>query len=338
MRVVVLGAGSLGSLYAAWSADAGHDVCIVARTAHAVAVDRNGLRVREPDGQEQVVRIDAVDDVAEAPDADVVLLASKANDSEALLAGYQGSPTAAWSVQNGVRQADPLNRRFGPAAIGCSSMVGATLIEPGIVAHTFSGATYLGALTASSATAVPSIRDSLAGAAGVVERNDIVSVLWSKAVLAAGAMGMSVVLRLPYHHVFIEPPAREVFYDIIRDAATVALAEGVELVDLPGPLQAASLVGLERSDAVDRLREVGDRMVAAGQTAVRVSMLQSLESSRRLEVKAVFGDLIEIADRHQLDVPVLRAVTGVVTTLDDIVGRAAYRVAADLANSERASR
>ncbi len=50
-------------------------------------------------------------------------------------------------------------------------------------------------------------------------------------------------------------------------------------------------------------------------------MLQSLDSGRRLEVQAVFGDLIEFADEHGLDVPVLRAVTNVVSTLDSVASR-----------------
>ncbi len=326
MRVVVLGAGALGSLYASWCADAGHDVCLVCRPAHADAVNSAGLVVRDPDGGERTVALTAVTDAAATPAADVVLVASKAQDTGELLDAYPGAPVGAWSVQNGARQAEPLVRRFGDAAIGCSSMVGATLVRPGALHHTFSGATYIGALDTSSPESVAAVAGVLASPrVEVVVRDDIESVLWSKAVLATGAMGMSVLLRLPYHHVFVEPAAREVFYDIVRDASRVSEAVGVQLVDLPGPLQAGSLMAMPRAEALLRLEEVGRKMVAAGQTSVRVSMLQSLESNRRLEVRAVFGDLVEIADAHGLDVPLLRAVTRVAETLDAVIGRATER-------------
>jgi 2-dehydropantoate 2-reductase len=321
MRIVVLGAGSLGSLYAAWSTDAGHEVCIVTRAAHADMVNEHGLRIIGLDGIERAVPIVAVSDVDEAPDADVVLLASKANDTAELLDGYRGAPIAAWSIQNGARQAEPLVERFGEAAVGCSSMIGATLVEPGVIAHTFTGSTYLGALDTSNAASVGAAAASVSDAAAVKVRGDISSVLWSKAVLATAAMGVSILLRLPYHHVFVEPEAREVFYAIVADAARVAAAEGIELVDLPGPLQAGSLIALTRPDALARLSDVGEGMVAAGQTSVRVSMLQSLESGRRLEAQAVFGDLIDLADQHGLEIPVLRSVAAIANTLDQVAGR-----------------
>jgi 2-dehydropantoate 2-reductase len=329
VRVVVLGAGSLGSLYAAWSADAGHDVTIVGRPAHVEAVNRAGLAVRARSGATRIVAVCGVVHAEQAPDADVVLLASKGPDSASLLEAYPGSPSAAWSIQNGARQSESIAERFGSAAIGCSSMVGATLTSPGVVAHTFEGATYIGSLPNSAPQSVVAVASSLSDDAGIVVRDDIDAVLWSKAVLATGAMGMSILLRLPYHHVFVEPHARECFYDIVADASQVAAAAGVALVDLPGPLQAGSLMAAPRAEALERLAELGAHMVEAGQTSVRVSMLQSLESGRRLEVQAVFGDLIERADEHGLEVPVLRAVHNVAVTLDEVAARCISAAAND---------
>lgn len=318
MNVAVLGAGALGSLYGALIAEAGHDVVLVGRPPHVDAIRKGGLTVRDRTGRARVVMVGAATTVDAAADADVVLVASKAQDTAGLLDAYHGEPRAAWTVQNGARQADPLVERFGAAAIGCTSMVGATMEAPGVVANTFAGATYIGLLPTSDRTAAATVRSTLGDAVDVVERADIVDVLWSKAVLAAGAMGVSVLLRLPYHHVFVEPGARNVFYDVVREAATVAEAAGAALVDLPGPLRAGSLMSVTRHEAIDHLAQVGRDMVAAGQTSVKVSMLQSLETGRRMEVDAVFGDLVALADRHRLAVPLLRALAGIVRTLDDL--------------------
>ena len=265
----------------------------------------------------------------ETIDADVVLLASKGPDTSSLLGAYRGAPSGAWSIQNGARQSEQVVARFGSAAVGCSSMVGATLTSPGVVAHTFDGATYVGSLPGSAPQSVTTVASSLSDDAQIVVRDDIDAVLWSKAVLATGAMGMSVLLRLPYHHVFVEPHARACFYDIVADASQVAAAVGVTLIDLPGPLQAGSLMAAPRAEALERLAELGTQMVDAGQTSVRVSMLQSLETGRRLEVEAVFGDLIALADEHGLEVPVLRTVHHVVVTLDQVARRSIVAPPAD---------
>ena len=66
---------------------------------------------------------------------------------------------------------------------------------------------------------------------------------------------------------------------------------------------------------------IGAAMVGRGQTSIRVSMLQSVESGRRLEVDAVFGDLVDVADRHGVAVPLLRAVADIARTLDDVAAR-----------------
>jgi len=322
-HVTVLGAGALGSVYAAWAAEAGNDVTIVARQAHADAVNRNGLVVVGRDGTRRTVKMRATSDPAAVEACDYLCLASKAPDTDELLDGFLARPrriTAAFSIQNGARQAEPLARRFGDVGLACVSMVGGTLLEPGVVSHTFDGATYLGPATGSNRAAATRAAESLAndfGGPDFVVRDDIMSVIWSKAVLAAAAMGMSALTRMYYHRIFELPGNREAFLSLAHEAASIARAEGIELVDLPGPLQAGYLVGLPRNDALIVLRNLAERLVSTGQTKVRVSILQSIDRRRPTEVGAVFSDLLHIADRHGLDLPRLRFVTNVVESLDD---------------------
>ncbi|WP_420638848.1 ketopantoate reductase family protein [Candidatus Poriferisocius sp.] len=306
--VVVLGAGALGSVYGAWFAEAGAEVTLVARPAHAEAVNRGGLRI--DDRPPMAVR--AVVDPRQAGDGDIVLVAAKAFDVDGLLADYQGSPDAAFSVQNGVRQAEPLVARFGSAAVGCVSLVGGTLGSPGHAHHSFDGPTLLGDLATTAPGTAESIARILPGHP-VEVHDDIAPALWSKAVLAAAAMGVVGLTRLVYHRVFLIPEARDVFYDLAREGAAIASAEGVALIDGHGPFQIRSLVAEDRASAHRRLRAVGERMEAAGETDVRVSILQSIDRNRPFELQAVFGDLVAIADGHGLAVPVLRTVTRLLT-------------------------
>ena len=109
------------------------------------------------------------------------------------------------------------------------------------------------------------------------------------------------------------PETREVFYDLACEGAAIAAAEGVELIDGHGPFQVRGLTQESRSNAHMRLQAVGERMEAAGETEVRVSILQSIDRGRPFEVQAVFADLVEIADSHGLAVPALRTVTRLLT-------------------------
>ncbi len=302
--VVVLGGGALGSVYGAWFAEAGAEVTLVARPAHAQAVNRDGLCI---DGQPPV-QVRAVSSPGEAGDCDILLLAGKAFDNPELLSGYPGTARAAFSVQNGVRQAEPLVARFGSAAVGCVSLVGATLGEAGRASHSFDGPTLLGDLSSTAPGTAAAIAQALPGRKLEVH-NDIAPALWSKGVLAAAAMGVVGLTRLVYHRIFLLPETRAVFLDLVCEGASIAAAEGVELIDGSGPFQVRALTRESRQDAHRRLEAVGEGMEAAGQTEVRVSILQSIDRGRPFEGQAVFGDLVEIAEHHGLDVPALQTVT-----------------------------
>lgn len=302
--VVVLGAGALGSVYGAWFAEAGAEVTLVARPAHAEAVNRGGLRIDD----RLPVEVRAVSDPGEAGNCDILLLACKAFDNAELLGGFRASTQAAFSVQNGVRQADPLVSRFGSAAVGCVSLVGGTLGDPGHASHSFDGPTLLGDLPATAPGTAATITQALPGLRLEVH-DDIAPALWSKGVLAAAAMGVVGLTRLVYHRIFLLPETRDVFYDLACEGASIAAAEGVELIDGHGPFQIRALTQESRAEGHHRLRAVGEGMEAAGETEVRVSILQSIDRGRPFEVQAVFGDLVETADSHGLEVPTLRAVT-----------------------------
>ena len=302
--VVVLGAGALGSVYGAWFTQAGAEVTLVARPTHAEAVNRGGLRIDD----QPPVAVRAISDPAEAGDCDIVLLASKAFDNAELLGNYRGTAQAAFSVQNGVRQAEPMVDRFGSAAVGCVSLVGGTLGEPGYASHSFDGPTLLGDLTTTAPGTAAAIAAALPERKLEVQ-HDIAPALWSKGVLAAAAMGVVGLTRLVYHRIFLMPETRDVFYDLACEGAAIAAAEGVELIDGHGPFQIRALTQESRAEAHQRLLTVGQRMEAAGETQVRVSILQSIDRGRPFEVQAVFADLVEIADGHGLEVPTLRAVT-----------------------------
>ncbi len=314
MKVVILGAGALGSIYGAWLSQAGCEVTLVCRDAHAKAVRERGLELRSYDAPPTIHRLGATGDPAAVGDADLVVVTAKSFDVEGLLAAYTGSARLAFSVQNGVDQVEPLLSRFGEAAAPAVSMVGGTLLEPGVAAYTYVGATYLG----DGPRTRPGVSEEIASALPerFEVRNDIYSVLWTKAILAVAAMSVVALTRSVYHRVFLTPELREVLLDLIIESGEVARSEGVEPVDLPGPLQVKTLLGSPRSESLEVLRRFGENLVSTGQTEVKVSALQSIERGRPLEVDAVFRPLADRAATRGLKVPLLRAATRLMIGID----------------------
>jgi 2-dehydropantoate 2-reductase len=112
-HIYVLGAGAIGSLYAAKLA-VRHDVTLIARATHVDAIRRNGLRVigRE-EGTCQVRAETAVEAVA--PHA-LILLTTKVNDSRqaiAPLVDMLRDDTVILCVQNGLGSEDIVRAEVG---------------------------------------------------------------------------------------------------------------------------------------------------------------------------------------------------------------------------------
>src|SRR6187397_2732442 len=100
-RFVIVGAGALGSILAAHLGRAGHDVTVVARGRRVEQLARAGLVIRGLEELEQRVRV--VEKTSDIAAADTLVLATKAIDTAATLAGLRHvTLDNAFSLQNGV--------------------------------------------------------------------------------------------------------------------------------------------------------------------------------------------------------------------------------------------
>ena len=76
MKVVIVGAGGLGSYVGAVLAQAGHEVTLVARGEHRSAIEEDGLEVRSHAG-DFCVEVRCVGSALEVSEADLAFLVTK---------------------------------------------------------------------------------------------------------------------------------------------------------------------------------------------------------------------------------------------------------------------
>lgn len=136
-RFVIVGAGAVGGVVGGLLARSGADTLLVARGDHARAIAANGLIVATPSG---TTRID-VPVTDEPPDAlaigegDVVLLAVKSQDTEAVVRGLAATAppdTPVACLQNGLSNERAVLRRF-EHVLGVTVMLPAAYLQPGAV-------------------------------------------------------------------------------------------------------------------------------------------------------------------------------------------------------------
>ena len=286
MRILILGTGALGCLFAG-RLSAHAEVWMLGTWAAGIeALRRDGVHVHEPDG---VLRacVPATGDPAEVPAADIALL---------LVKSYQTGRAAAWAarclaedglaftLQNGLDNSDRLSAAVGPgrSVVGVT-FEGATLLGPGRVRHAGGGPTHIG-ITPATAGRMQVFADLLRRA-GFEARltTDVDGALWGKAVVNAAINPLTALWRVPNGELLAGDDRLALLACLAGEAAAVAAARGVTL-----PF----------ADAVARVIEVC-RATAANHS----SMLQDVERGRMTEIDSINGVIVAESGRLGLPAP-----------------------------------
>ena len=106
LKIAIIGVGAIGGYVGTRLALAGEDVTFLARGANLEALRSHGIRLLTADGEEQVVsKVNATDDYAAAGPQDLVILAMKAHQVEAVAREVPkmfGPDTVVVPMQNGI--------------------------------------------------------------------------------------------------------------------------------------------------------------------------------------------------------------------------------------------
>jgi 2-dehydropantoate 2-reductase len=324
MNFVILGAGALGSIYAACLARAGHDISLIARGERAAALSRHGIGIVGAETFTATCRI--VTDPATLREADVAIVAIKTYDTAQALAPLKGLKVkSAFSVQNGVLKNQLLGEVLGAqATLGAISLIGGDVLpaegdKPGAVRYNIAAPTVIGEVAGGISARVKEIVNAFEGA-GLKARasEDITSVEWSKFVGWSGFSTLAVMTRLPTWRFMSDPDTALIAARVMRETAAVAIRHGVKLQD-SGFTSKAFLEGSEEN-AIKAVQAYGeDRRVGA--PTFRQSILQDADRNRRLEVHETLDYTLQLAKAYGIAVPTLDLCCRVLR----VVSRAAER-------------
>lgn len=310
MRVAVLGAGAIGAYVGAMLARGGTDTSLIARGDHGAAMADRGVRLLTGES-ELTVRLPVTDDPCDIGEVDVVFLGLKAHQYAAagpLLEPLLGRDTAVVAAQNGIpwwyfhghggphdgrriESVDPggaVSRVIAPErAIGCVVYASTELVAPGVVRHIEDVRFPVGEPSGGTSERCTAFSAAMrAGGLKAPVIRDIRQQIWLKVMGNAVFNPLSALTRATMGEICANPPARA--------AAERMMVEVVEI-----------------AAALDREPRVGVEQRLAGAEAVgdhRTSMLQDLEAGKALELDALVGAVIELADLTGVPAPSLRTV------------------------------
>lgn len=286
MKIVVYGAGAVGSFFGGMLARYGQDVQFVARGEQLEALRTRGIDIDSTlIGRVHIPPVAAAETAAHLDRADLVLVCVKAHQTSAILDDLSAAvrdTTVIVPLQNGVESDEVLAARFGRGRVATAVVyVGATLEAPGVVRHVAPAAIILGARLGFDAAKLPPVRDVLARSGQhITISRDILHERWYKLVWNAAFNTISAMTGLLPAPVLAIPELRELVIGVMREVVAVANAQGIMLRD----------------------SDISEQIAATdGANEITTSMLTDRERGRSMETDALIG--VVVRKGRELGVP-----------------------------------
>jgi len=298
-RIVVIGAGAMGSVFGGQLAEGGLDVTLVdVWKEHVEAIDRHGLRLMGHGG-DRFIKVRATTDVSTVSSAEVVFFQCKANANAAAAKSaahlFADGKAVAVSFQNGLGHEEEIGKVIGmDATLAGLTAQAALLKEPGVVTTFADLPSYIGEIKGGLSPRVERLATLLSRHGLQTHASaDIMREKWSKLLVNIAFAGTSGITGLTLGGVIQHEQLSQVARQAMEEAAAVAQADGIHL------------------DPQAR-RAVFDMIMRSDARNNKASLCADLLAGRRTEVDYIYGSAIHLAEQHHVPVPTLKILSALI--------------------------
>ena len=285
MKVVVVGAGGLGSYIGAVLSQAGHDVTLVVRGAHRTAIEKNGLRVRSHAGDFDA-KVHCVASAMEVEAADLALLVTKTFSLDEVadqLVHLSGSGAHVVSLLNGITALDRMELHGVSRNVMADGVAYMTSfrVEPGVVERK---AAHQRIVLDASAGPVSRVRQAFEGTLVEIKTvPDIKVELWEKMSVVCSLAVLCAIGERNMGSVRSHPYGAELQHRVIAEVLDVGRANGV----------------LISSDTEKKISETLDRFP----DDFFPSVIHDLNQGRRTEMDDLGGEISRLGRASGIQTP-----------------------------------
>jgi len=301
MKIAVLGAGAMGSIYG------GHlslynDVYMIDRKQEIVEkINADGLKLFEND-KDVVYRPEAMSDSKNLEEVDLVILFVKSLFSKAALEENRhiiGEHTYLMTLQNGAGHEDILSE-FVPKEriiIGTTEDNGAVL-DNAYVRRGGKGKTNIGMLVPDKEGMLQKVKESfdLCGFDTHIYDN-IQQLIWDKLFTNVSLSALTGVLQVPIGFIASDEYAWNMTVILIKEALQVAKALGLTF---------------DENEVIEKVRAT-----SINSPDGKTSIYADLKAGRRTEVNTISGAVVRAGEKTGVDVPTHRMIVNMVHAMED---------------------
>jgi 2-dehydropantoate 2-reductase len=320
LKIVVVGAGAIGGVSAAFMKKGGWDPILVCKHLETLAqVEKNGIHITGIKGG-HTVPMNAVQSIAELPEGiDICFLATKANDcvtaARALLP-FLRPESVLVSLQNGICEealAEVVGRQ---RVIGCVVGWGATHLGPGHLEVTSEGEFVIGPIDHRPDDRLSTVKAILEAVQPTRISANILGELYSKLIINSSINSLGVITGATLGKLLAVRKIRSIFIELMREAMAVADAMGIKVEATTGGRldYCQFLAGSGPFQGFKRHLII--RVIGFKYRRIKSSSLQSLERGRLTEIDFLNGYICEKARQHEVPVPINEAVVTMVKEIE----------------------
>lgn len=297
MKVLIFGAGSVGSVIGGFLARTGHEVSLVGRPWHLDVIRKQGLTITGIWGDYRIKAFDvfpSADAVKKAGQKfDLIVLTVKAYDTaEAVeeLAPLMDDHTMLLSFQNGLGNIETILKKVRPEQFLIGRVIFGAEIEPGLVRVTVSAEPLAigpapGAQPLLSAARMASTLSN--AKLQTVAVDDILPVIWAKVIYNCALNGICSVHEMTYGDILKRPDTQAQMRQVVRECYAVAAKQAVRL----------------EPSSVDAYIELLENRLIPRTAAHYPSMLQDLQKGKRIDIDALNGAICRLGSECGVPTP-----------------------------------
>lgn len=290
MKVVIIGAGAMGSIYGGFLAEAGNEVYFLdVFKEHVDNINNDGLWIEGTSGNRYIKGIKATSDPEEVGVVDLAIVFVKSTITDLAIEQNKaviGPETTVLTLQNGLGNIEKLKTVVKESQIiaGTTSH-GASLLGPGKIKHAGHGATVIGELDGSVTERINMIAEVFQNAKldPVAISENVMGLIWDKLLVNVGINPVTAITNLKNGEILDYPEILKLSVDAVEEAMKVADALGIKL---------------ETPDAVEHFKEVSK--VTGENTS---SMLSDVLNKRKTEIDNINGAIVREGAKFGIDTP-----------------------------------
>lgn len=287
MKIAVIGAGAMGSIYGG-HLSLNNEVYLVDTKQTVVdTINEKGL-ILEEDGKQNIYHPKAVVDTSGLGEMDLIILFVKALSSSAALSGNKcliGKETYVMTLQNGSGHEDILGEFVDKEhiLIGTTEDQG-TVVGTAHVRHGGEGNTNLGMITEDKAGILPKIKDTFDSCGFRMKLHDnIQQLIWNKLFTNISLSAVTAVLQVKMGYIASDEHAFAMAGMLLHEAVETAHALGLEA---------------NEKELLEKVKRTSEN-VPEGIT----SICADLGKGRKTEVDTISGSVIRAAKKAGVPVP-----------------------------------